>query len=87
MPRWGQADDAKLVNLFRRPHNGVDYTKLDQDSVKRVHQDHFPGFVYRNFAPLYRAKARAFGVSLTLDGHRKSKIIIYSYFCQYHPFH
>lgn len=72
MPRWGAADDAKLVALWRTPHNGIDPTKLDIDSVKQVHQKHFSNYKYANFAPLYRGKARAFNVSVTLDGHRKS---------------
>jgi hypothetical protein len=73
MPRWGTSDDAKLQSLWRSPHNRVDHTKLDQSTVRAVHQAHFASTKYRNFAPLYRSKARAFGVSLTLDGHRKSK--------------
>ena len=73
MPRWGTSDDRKLVSLWRIPHNGIDHTKLDQTSVKAVHQKHFVTFNYKNFAPLYRSKARDFGVSLTFDGHRKRK--------------
>ena len=75
MTRWGTADDAKLTTLWRTPHNGVDYTKLDQKSVKAVHQEHFPTTKYQNFAVLYRNKARAFGVSVTQDDHRKRKIL------------
>lgn len=71
--RWGKADDAKLVQLWRTPHNGVDPTKLDQESVKAVHAKHFSQFKYVNFAPLYRGKARDFNVNQTLDGHRKSE--------------
>lgn len=71
--RWGPSDDAKLIQLWRTPHSRVDYTKLDKDSVKAVHEAHFPTRKYSSFAPLYRSKARAFGVSLTLQGHRKSK--------------
>lgn len=72
--RWGPADDAnKLTTLWRTPHNRVDSTKLDKDSVKAVHQAHFAHTKYANFDPLYRGKARAFNVSNTLDGHRKSK--------------
>jgi hypothetical protein len=71
--RWGASDDAKLTQLWRTPHSGVDHTKLDQASVKSVHSAHFPTRKYSSFAPLYRSKARAFGVSLSLDGHRKSK--------------
>lgn len=71
MPRWGISDDKKLISLWRTPTSGVDHTKIDQASVKAVHQRHFQTFNYKNFAPLYRSKARSFAVSLTLDGHRK----------------
>jgi hypothetical protein len=71
--RWGPSDDAKLTQLWRTPHSGVDHTKLDHHSVKAVQQDHFPTRKYSSFAPLYRNKARSFGVSLSLEGHRKSK--------------
>jgi hypothetical protein len=70
---WGTAGDAKLLQLFRTPHNGVDATKLDMESVKAIHSKFFPEKKYANFAPLYRGKARAFNVSQTLDGHRKGK--------------
>ena len=33
---WGEADDAKLIALWRAPHNGADPTKLDQKSVKKL---------------------------------------------------
>lgn len=78
--RWGAADDAKLVKLWRTPRNGVDYTKLDVPSVKAVHQKYFPERNYVNFAPRYREKAREFAVSKTLDGHRKSKFHL-SFLC------
>jgi hypothetical protein len=73
MARWGNSDDAKLTTLWNTPHNGVDPTKLDVDSVKAVHSKHFPEKKYANFAPLYRHKARSFNVARSLDGHRKSK--------------
>jgi hypothetical protein len=73
MARWNASDDAKLVQLWRTPHNGVDPTKLDITSVKAVHAKHFPGTKYVNFAPLYRNKACEFNVLQTLYGHRKCK--------------
>ena len=79
MPRWGPSDDKKLTSLWRIPHGGVDYTKLDQASVKAVHEKYFPLTNYKNFAPLYRSKARGFGVSLTLEGHRKRKFLQYNF--------
>jgi hypothetical protein len=33
---WNKADDKKLIELFRTPHNGVDPEKLDTDTVKAV---------------------------------------------------
>jgi hypothetical protein len=77
--RWNSSDDAKLTQLWRTPHSGVDYKKLDKDSVKAVHQRHFPTRKYSSFAPLYRSKARAFGVSLSLEGHRKRKRYSFSF--------
>ena len=73
MTRWNASDNAKLTALWRLPHNGVDSTKLDKDSVKAVHTKHFLHTKYANFAPLYRFKARAFNISVSLDGHQKSK--------------
>ena len=73
MARWNASDDAKLIALWETPHNGIDPTKLDIESVKAVHKKHFPQKKYANFAPLYRGKARSYNVSRTLDGHRKSK--------------
>jgi hypothetical protein len=32
--QWNKSDDAKLIELFRTPYNGVDPEKLDKDSVK-----------------------------------------------------
>ena len=74
---WGSHNNAKLVELFRTPHNKVDPNKLDIDAVKAVHAKYFPQFKYRNFAPLYRAKARSWNVSKTLDGHRKSEFTLF----------
>jgi hypothetical protein len=71
--RWNAADDAKLIQLWRTPHNGVDPTKLDKDSVQAVLERHWPLAKYSSFAPLYKRKAREFNISRTLDGHRKSK--------------
>jgi hypothetical protein len=69
---WGPPDNAKLITLWRTPHNQISSsTKLDKDSVKAVHLSHFKHTKYANFAPLYWGKARAFNVSNTLDGHRK----------------
>lgn len=73
MVRWNKSDDAKLIELWRTPRNGVDPLKLDVDSVKAVHKKYFPQANYNNFAPLYRNKARAFETARAKDGHRASK--------------
>jgi hypothetical protein len=74
MARWTKADDAKLIELWRTPRNGVDPDKLDIATVKAVRSKYFPETKYENFAPLYRNKARGFQVARSLDGHRKSKL-------------
>ena len=73
MGRWTTADDSKLATLFSTPRNGVDPKDLSVEAVKAVHKKYFPQSNYRNFAPLYRAKARDFQVGKTLEGHRASK--------------
>ena len=87
--RWGKEDDAKLSSLFATARNSVNPKDLSVAAVKAVHNKFFPEKDYRNFAPLYRAKARAFQVGKTLEGHRQRKSIpslsscLYSYspFC------
>jgi hypothetical protein len=44
----------------------VDHTKLDKNSVQAVHKAYFPTTKYRNISALYRNKARAFDVSLSI---------------------
>ena len=80
--RWNTADDAKLIELWRIPHNGVDPTKLDNPTVKAIHEKYWPDKRYSNFAPLYRGKARSFNVSLSLDGHRKRKFHVMLQLCR-----
>jgi hypothetical protein len=71
--RLGPADDSELRTLFNTPHNGVDPSKLEVDSVKAVWSKYFQEFKYSNFAPLFfRGKARAYNTGSSLDGHRKS---------------
>lgn len=78
MARWGKADDAKLSKLFNTPRNGVNPKDLTIEAVKSVHKQFFPEKDYKNFAPLYRAKARAFEVGKSLEGHRQSKSFCFS---------
>ena len=73
MPRekkWGKEDDAKLQELFRKgPHKGgVSTTDLDIKAIKAINQKHFPSREYKNFAPLFRKKARAWNLAETLKG-------------------
>lgn len=73
--RWGKPDDAKLIELFRVAHNGVDPNRLDIPSVRAVQEKYWPEKKYESFAPLYRKKARKFLAARTLDGHRRSKYL------------
>jgi hypothetical protein len=83
--RWGKEDTAKLTELWRTPHNGVDPTKLDIEDVKAVHHaKYFSEFEYKNFAPLYRDKARDWAVDQTLGGHRASKFVSGKCCCLFH---
>ena len=70
---WGVADDAKLKALFGRPPSkgGVDPTDLTVAGVRAVKDKHWPTVEYKNFAPLYHRKARAFNVGKTLGGKRR----------------
>jgi len=71
MPRWGDADDAKLLALFRKPRGGLDPKKFSVDDVKAAHSKHWSNMNYNTFAARYRAKARSFCTTQTLNGHRK----------------
>ncbi len=70
--KWGAADDAKLAYLFRRgPKNGgVTTGDLSVTYVQSVHSKYFPARNYKNFAPLYRKKARAWNIEKSLEGSR-----------------
>ena len=71
--KWGKDNDAKLHVLFSKPvsKGGVSTTNLDQKAIEQVRQQHFPERKYRNFAPLFRKKARQWNVDQTLSGSRK----------------
>lgn len=51
----------------------IDRTKLD-NSAKAVHRAYWKWHI---FALLYRSKSRAFGVSLTLEGHLRSNSLLF----------
>ena len=74
-PKWGKQDDAKLAALFRKKlsKGGVSPQDLGRDNIEKVRQTHFPERAYRNFAPLFRRKARAFNVESSLAGARKAQ--------------
>lgn len=76
--RWDKQDDAKLSSLFETPRNSVNPKDLSVAAVKAVHKKYFPKKDYRNFAPLYRAKARDFEFGRTLEGHRQRKFFVHS---------
>ena len=73
--RWGKANDSKLATLFSTPVKGIDPKELSAEAVKAVHKAYFVQTNYQNFAPLYHAKARAFKVGKTLEGHRQHKLL------------
>jgi hypothetical protein len=78
MGRWSKADNAKLSNLFSTPRNGVNPKDLSVEAVKAVHKKYFPQADYKNFAPLYCGKARAFAVGKSLEGHRQRKFCLFA---------
>ena len=69
---WGVNEDLKLHRLFRIRNNrgGVDYRDLTQKSVNEVQEKHFPDRPYKNFAPLFRNKARKWNINNALLGAR-----------------
>jgi hypothetical protein len=78
--KWGKADDTKLAELFRSgPRGGgVSSTDLVAKNIHAVIQAHFPSREYKNFAPLFRSKARAWNIDQALAGQR-SKFMLYSF--------
>ena len=78
-PQWGQSDDAKLLNLFRRgPRNGgVDSENTHYKYIQQhVLTPHFPERIndYNNFAAVYRSKAAKFELEKKLAGARAGKL-------------
>jgi hypothetical protein len=71
--KWAAADDAKLSHIFRKgsKNGGVDTGDLSLAYVKSVHSKHFPARDYKNFAPLFRKKARAWNIAKSLEGSRR----------------
>ena len=84
MAKWGKAEDAKLANLFKAPRNLVNPRDLSIEAVKAVHKKYFSDRNYNSFAPLYRAKARAFEVGKSLEGHRESKLFFFLLVFSFH---
>jgi hypothetical protein len=60
--RWNPSEEAKIINLWCTPHNGVDQAMLDVDAVKAVHQRHFNQFKYSNLLHFIEAKLETFVV-------------------------
>ena len=72
---WGKNEDLKLHRLFRirNDRGGVDSRDLTQKSVKAVQEKNFPDRPYKNFAPLFRNKARRWNINHALLGARLSQ--------------
>ena len=70
--KWGKEDDVKLAKLFRNGirKGGVDPNDLAAKTIHQVLTKHFPSRNYGSFAPLFRAKARAWNIDQTLSGKR-----------------
>jgi hypothetical protein len=70
MAKWTQADNAKLKALFARAPSkgGIDTRDLSVAAVKAINDKRFPDADYKNFAPLFCRKARAWNVNKTLTG-------------------
>ena len=77
---WTQADNQKLLSLFRKPPSkgGIDTEDLSVKAVQAIHKKHWPGEEYKNFAPLFRRKARSWNVNKTLTGGcRKLMLLLF----------
>jgi hypothetical protein len=76
--KWGKADDAKLANLFQKGirAGGASSTDLNSKNIHHIIRAYFPNREYKNFAPLFRSKARAWNIDQTLTGQR-SKCVLY----------
>ena len=71
---WGKTEDLKLHKLFqlRKDRNGVDPTDLQQETIKVVRAQHFPDRTYKNFAVLFRSKARKWNLNNALLNSRRA---------------
>ena len=71
---WGKTEDLKLQKLFqlRNDRGGVDPTDLQQETIKVVRVQHFPDRAYKNFAPLFRSKARKWNLNKALLNSRRA---------------
>ena len=71
---WGKTEDLKLQNLFqlRNDRGGVDPTDLQQETIKVVRAQHFPDRTYKNFAVLFRSKARKWNLNNALLNSRRA---------------
>ena len=71
---WGKTEDLKLQKLFklRNDRGGVDPTDLQQETIKVVRAQHFPDRTYKNFAVLFRSKARKWNLNNALLNSRRA---------------
>ena len=70
----GKTEDLKLQKLFklRNDRGGVDSTDLQQETIKVVRAQHFPDRTYKNFAVLFRSKARKWNLNNALLNSRRA---------------
>ena len=70
-----KGNDDKMFGHFclGSYRGGVDASNCDAKYVREVMQEHFSWYEMRNFAPLYRKKARSFEINKVLTNARKDK--------------
>lgn len=67
--RWSKLDDINLFDLFQS--GKVDATALSSFNIEQVRAEFFPDREYKNFAPLYRKKARKWNTEQAVVGGRR----------------
>jgi hypothetical protein len=72
MGRWTKVEDAKLAKLFQ--DNILDPSDTQTKTIQKAREDHFPGFSYTNFGPLFRKKVREWNINNSLSGQRRGPV-------------
>jgi len=66
---WSDEDDTALAQLFRSKK--VSATDLHKDTLHKVNDKYFPIREFKNFSPLFKAKAAQWSLNKYLTGRRK----------------